>query len=286
MTTPPSLSSSPNAAQVEQWNGPGGAAWTALQARMDAQFEHITPALLAAAALRSGERVLDVGCGTGETSLLAADAVGPTGTVLGVDISAPMLGLATQRAASRPNVTFRLEDASIARFEAPFDVVLSRFGVMFFADPVAAFASLTRALAPNGRVVFVCWQELAKNDFMTVPMRAAAPFLPPPVPGDPLAPGPGAFAAKDRVEAILGAAGLVDVSVEPHELPMPIGTSVEDAMVTVDRIGPLSRALAQADASTREGALGAVRDALRLRFPSGPVVLSGHVWIVRARRPA
>ena len=280
------LSSSPNAAQIEQWNGPGGAAWTALQARMDAQFEHITPALMAAAALRPGERVLDVGCGTGETSLLAADAVGPSGSVVGVDISAPMLGLARERAGARPNVSFRLEDASSARFEAPFDVVLSRFGVMFFADPVAAFASLARALAPGGRIVFVCWQDLAKNDFMTVPMRAAAPFLPPPAPVDPLAPGPGAFAAKDRVEAILGAAGLVDVALEPRDLPMPLGTGVEDAMVTVERIGPLARALAQAETGTREGALGAVRDALRQRFPTGPIVLSGHVWIVRARRPA
>src|SRR5262245_32041492 len=146
--------------QREYWNGPAAERWICAREQMDRQVQGITAAALAFAEPRAGERVLDVGCGCGTTSILLHQRVAPGGSVHGVDISAPMLAVAAARA---PQIQFTVADAAIARFSTPFDLAFSRFGVMFFSDPPAAFGNLRAALAPVGRLVFACWRDPAEN---------------------------------------------------------------------------------------------------------------------------
>lgn len=285
-TAPPPLpAEGPNAAQIDYWNGRAGSAWTDLQDSMDEKLRPVTDALLEAAAFQEGERVLDIGCGCGDTSLRAAERVGASGSVTGLDISTPMLARATARGAGRANVSWRLDDAARARFEAPFDVAISRFGVMFFTDPTAAFHNVAASLRPGGRLVFACWQDLKRSDWMTLPSRAAAPFLPPPEPTDPHAPGPGAFADRDRVFGILSTAGFVDIDIAPRESRILVGGDIDEAVAHVRRIGPLARSLAEVSPDVAALALAAVREAFERVAATGTFALGAHYWVVHARRP-
>src|ERR1700722_16858165 len=189
----------PNAAQIAYWNETAGPSWVAMQDDLDRELRELGLAAMAALAPRAEERLIDIGCGCGATTLELARRVGPGGGVLGVDISAPMLGVARERAAA--------EGLAQAGF-LPVDGAFSRFGVMFFEDPVAAFANIRAAVSPRGRLAFVCWRALAENPWMTVPMAAILPLLPAPPPAQtPGAPGPFAFADRDRLFAILRDAG-------------------------------------------------------------------------------
>ena len=180
----------PNAEQATFWNEQGGPRWVQMERDLDAQLETLGRALVNHLALRAGERVLDVGCGGGATSLMIAEKVSP-GQVVGVDISAPLVARARERAAQVPNVRYELGDAQTFAFdEASFDVVSSRFGVMFFADPVAAFANLRRALRRGGRIGFVCWRPVRDNPAFSLPMDAALPLLPDPPKPSPAHRGP------------------------------------------------------------------------------------------------
>ncbi len=275
--------SSANAEQIAYWNGRAGASWTDLHDRTDEMFTPITAALMTAVALGPGEHVLDVGCGCGETTLCASDAVGPAGSVVGLDVSEPMLGRAKMRSAGRTNVEWRLEDAARAAFTRPFDAIVSRFGVMFFTDPVAAFGNLRAALAPGGRIVFVCWQDVTANDWAVVPSRAARPFLGDPAPSIPGAPGPFAFADRDRLTGILQDAGFVDVAIAPRTTPLPMGRDPDDALAQLARIGPLARAVAELDPDVARRALEAARDEVVARAAGGPLELGGAYWLVSAR---
>jgi SAM-dependent methyltransferase len=276
-------SSGPNAAQIEFWNGDAARAWTDNQARMDALLSPLSARALAVLAVRSGERVLDVGCGCGGTTLeLAASGARATG----IDISEAMLALARKRAAgaAKPQPDFVLADASTHRFEPVFDAFFSRFGVMFFADAVAAFANLRTALKPGGRLSFVCWQAPRDNPWIAVPVGAARAHLPEPPPADPRAPGPFAFADRAYLNEVLTKAGFDSVALEPFEATLALGASVDEAIEFTARVGPLSRALADAPADARERALIAVRDALRpVADASGAVRLGARVWIATAR---
>lgn len=277
-----------NAEQIEYWNERGGPQWVAFQERLDAQISPLGQVALERAAPQPGESVLDVGCGCGHTSLELAERVGPTGTVVGIDVSRPMLGRARERQAQRglSHLTFVAADAQTHTF-APrgVDLIFSRFGVMFFADPGRGFANLHGALRPGGRLCFVCWQELPKNDWARVPLGAAFQHVPRPEPPSPGAPGPFAFADRARVRGILEVAGFRDVDFDPHVEAMRIGgaNGLEGAVEFLLTIGPLASLLRDAppEACTRVG--HSLRETLTPYVDGDTVRLGGATWIVHAR---
>jgi SAM-dependent methyltransferase len=278
---------SDNASQVADWNGAVGERWAAEQERTDQLIRAFGDAALKAADARPGEAVLDVGCGCGDTSLSLADAVGAPGRVLGVDVSAPMLAVARQRAAGRGNLSFVEADASSARLPGPFNLLFSRFGVMFFDDPAAAFTQMRSALKPGGRVAFVCWAMPKDNPWASLPAQAARKAsginLPPP---DPTAPGPFAFGDADRVHGILSAAGFTAISFQGFEAPMYLGSSPRSAADGAVRIGPASRVAREAGPAREPEIVDAIEAALApYAAPDGAVSLPGRTWIVTADSP-
>ncbi|MGD9886251.1 MAG: class I SAM-dependent methyltransferase [Geminicoccaceae bacterium] len=269
------------AEQTAFWNGPGGQGWLAAYARIERSIAPFSEAVLAAAAAQPGERAIDVGCGTGATTAALARAVGPAGHVLGVDISQPLLEAA--RAQLLANATFALGDAAVQPFDAlSVDLLFSRFGVMFFADPVTAFRNLRSALKPTGRLVFLCWRTPQENPWGLVPFRAAQPFLPPiPRPG-PEDPGQYSFGDRSRVERILGEAGFGTPSFEAVDRPIFMGASVAEVVEGSGRFGPLARAFAEATPAAREQAQAAIARALEPHAGADGVRLPGACWLVRA----
>jgi SAM-dependent methyltransferase len=281
----------PNAEQVQYWNEVAGPRWVVFQERLDAELGGLSQRALERAGPAAGEAVLDVGCGCGGTSLELARRVGPRGRVLGVDVARPMLARARERAAAAGALQLRFveADAQTAALEpAAFDLVFSRFGVMFFADPAAAFANLRRALRPGGRVAFVCWQKLQDNPWVLVPLGAIAKHVPLPPPPAPGAPGPFAFADAERVRGFLEAAGFRDVAFDDLREPLRLGGgSIEGAVEFLLEVGPAATALREADAGpelrARVGA--AVREALEPFVRPSGLELGSAAWIVRARNP-
>ncbi|MGH7022831.1 MAG: class I SAM-dependent methyltransferase [Caulobacteraceae bacterium] len=273
-----------NAAMAEYWNQSAGPVWVAMQAQLDRQTEPLGRAAMRALDPNPGERVLDIGCGCGQTAWELAAAVGPSGQVAAVDISAPMLEFARTRgdpsASARPS--FRLADAQTADLgAAEFDAAFSRFGVMFFADPAAAFGNIAKALKLGGRLAFVCWRPYAENPLMRAPAEAAAAFLPPVAPPDPTAPGPFAYADPARVRAILGDAGFSDIAVEPYDTKVG-GADLEGALALALRVGPLGAAIRE-NPSLVDRVAPVVRGRLADYLTPEGVMLPAAVWIVTAR---
>ena len=277
-----------NAQMTEYWNGTAGDKWVRLETILDDQLRPFGDAVLAAARLRSGERVLDIGCGCGATTLDAARAVGAEGRATGVDLSRAMLARAALRARTEklPQARFECADAQVQPFEpGSADAIVSRFGVMFFDDPKAAFANIARAMKRGGRLAFVCWQGFQMNPWMAVPTMAAMQFVTVQPPTDPYAPGPMAFADAERVRSILAAAGWSSIDVMPLELEVAIagGAPLADAVGFMMEMGPAAVALREADDATRERARGAIADALsRYATPSG-VRMGSAAWVFTAR---
>ncbi len=271
--------------QAALWNGSSGEAWVAVQAVLDDLFRPVEGLLVDTAASLGATNVLDVGCGTGATTIALARRLGPSGTCTGVDVSAPMIDLARVRAAhEQPQPRFVCDDAQTHRFEPDaFDLVTSRFGVMFFGDPVAAFTNLRRAAAPGGALRVVVWRSPDDNPFMTAAARAASEVLPEGASQQdrpPGAPGQFAFSDPERVGATLDAAGWRDSDLEAVDLPCVMPASALPEYVT--RLGPLSQALSGLDETARAHALDAVLPAFD-RFTEGDVI---HVdiacWLVGA----
>ena len=276
-----------NAQQIDEWNGNSGARWVEHQEWLDRRLAAFGAAALAAAAPRAGECVLDIGCGAGATTLELARAVAPSGSVTGVDISEPLLGRARERAgAAGLAADFIAADASRHAFSAGrFDLLFSRFGVMFFDDPVGAFRHLHGQLASTGRLAFVAWRAVTENDWFRLPLKAAFAVLPPQPRPDPCAPGPFAFADRERVHAILVEAGFKDVGFAPFDAPMLQGSgddAVDAVMDEILRVGPIARLLADAPDTTARKAEDGIRTALAARQADGRLVLSGGAWIVTA----
>ncbi|MGB0406205.1 MAG: class I SAM-dependent methyltransferase [Pseudomonadales bacterium] len=268
------------------WNGAGGETWVRAQAQLDQMLAPLLDALLAGAALQPGRRVLDLGCGCGASSLAAAES---GAEVVGLDFSAPMISLAEARgnAASARALRFICEDATKAVFPTPFDHLISRFGGMFFADPVAAYAKLRGALVPGGRLTMLVWQAPKHNPWMSVVGQAVAPFLPPPSGGapDPRAPGPFAFADPAYVTGLLEAAGWESISLSPVERPLHLADTMEEALALQSQVGPLARVLRELEETAREAALTAAREALAPHFTPEGLVLGAACHLVEARAP-
>jgi SAM-dependent methyltransferase len=271
----------------EYWNGVAGERWSRFQAEIDRALEPFTRALLESAALRPGEHVLDVGCGCGDTTLGAASQVGPGGSATGIDLSTAMLARARERAGAVPEIRFVCGDASASAFDRRFDACLSRFGVMFFLDPVAAFRHLREALRPAGRMAFVCWRGLDENPWITIPLRAAAQAAGrAPEEPSPGAPGPFAFADRARVEAILGDAGFSAVDVRAFDAEVVVSTTgLDDAVTLAAQMGPAGRFLAEISPEARETGVRAIAGALHPHLREGAVRLGGATWVVTARAP-
>ena len=275
-----------NADQIEYWNASAGNTWATMSDRLDKMIGPVGKAAMAALAPGQGEKIIDIGCGCGQTTLELARRVGTGGQIVGVDISTPMLEVARTRAAQGglEQVQFLEADAQVFAFEAgAADAVFSRFGVMFFADPVAAFTNIRAALAPHGRLAFCCWRAMSDNPIMTLPMAAALPLLPEaPPPPDPLAPGPFAFADRDRLAGILSAAGFHDIRITPYDQGLTSG-DLEETIDTSMRIGPLGRLLNERP-DLRESVVDAVRKALVPYQTDTGVYLDSATWIVTARK--
>jgi SAM-dependent methyltransferase len=274
-----------NTDQIAYWNGPNGQRWTDRQAEQDVLLAPVSKALIDRAAAKPGDRVLDVGCGCGSTSIALARQVAPTGFVLGVDISGPMLARARELAPKGAPVDFVLADATVFPFDPQsFDLLVSRFGVMFFAEPAVSFANLRRALRSSGRVAFACWREPRENPWMMAPLQAIyqhVPKLPPQGPEDP---GPFAFASEERVNRILGEAGYKRIEMEPVALSFDIavGRGLDAAVEAAMQIGPGSRALDGHPPETRAAAAKSVREMLTPYLRGQSVALPGSIWIVTA----
>lgn len=276
-----------NQGQIEEWNGGSGERWLRYQERLDDALAPFGAAALDAASPGAGERVLDVGCGCGATTLELARRVGADGYVLGADISAPMVERARVRAREQtPSPEFQLADASRLVFEGErFDLLFSRFGIMFFDQPVPAFAHLRSLLRPGGRLTFACWRPLVENEWVTLPLEAARPWLPDMPPADPHAPGPFALSDPDRTRGILTEAGFGHVLVRPFDGGMRIGTGVtalQDAAEYLFQIGPIARQLREQAGPARAEIRRAILRELASRHRPEGVVLNAAVWIVTA----
>jgi SAM-dependent methyltransferase len=273
-----------NADQVRTWDGDTGAFWVAEAQHFDEGLTRCYPPFLAAAGIGEHDRMLDVGCGNGESTRDAARAA-TYGSVLGVDLSSQMLSLARRTAAAEgvTNVEFQQVDAQIHPFEAgAFDVVISRMGSMFFGDPIAAFTNLCRALRPGGRLALLTWQSVAENEWMTAFRAALAVGRNLPTP-PPEAPSPFAFADPDRVRAILAAAGFVDVTFEGLREPMGFGSDPDDAFAFVSNLtGWMLNGL---DDAGRDAALAALRATIAEHCGDEGVTYECATWVVSARTP-
>jgi SAM-dependent methyltransferase len=276
---------SANREQIAHWNADEARRWVEQQWRYDGMLEPYARRLLGAAEIAPDERVLDVGCGTGTTTLAAAARARET---LGVDISEPMIARAREQAREQglPNVRFEVADAQTAPFEsASHDVVISRFGVMFFDDPIAAFANVRTAMRRGARIVFVCWQNLADNEWVLVPVTAAAAHVPLPDGGEPGAPGAFAFGDAERVQALLTRAGFGDVGIQPlaDSILLGGGGTADDAVEFFRHTGTGRALFADTAPVDVARAIDAVRDALApYQTPEG-VRLGAAAWLVHAR---
>lgn len=274
-----------NQDQIEAWNGETGEKWAEHADRLDQLLAPFLPVILDGANLQQGEYVLDIGCGAGALSLESAQTIGADPGVCGVDISSQLLQVARERARQQSlDIDFVEDDASHFRAAKPVDAVLSRFGVMFFEKPVDAFAAIKTNLRPEGRIVFSCWQSLRENEWASAPGQVAKEFVTEPLPApDPLAPGPFAFADKDRIVSILTDAGWRGVEVHDWSGAINVpGETLDDSTEFVLNLGPIARLLKEQDVPL-ERVGEALKQLLAKKLnDQGVPALNGKAWIVSA----
>jgi SAM-dependent methyltransferase len=271
---------------AEYWRTRGGEQWVAQQDRFDRMLEPCGRRLVEAVSPMPGEHILDVGCGNGATTLEVARRIGPSGNAVGIDLSRAMLATARQRAAeSGISATFVEGDAQVEHLGGPFDAALSRFGVMFFDDPAAAFANLAGALRPGGRIGFVCWKEMFTNEWITVPAIAIVTHVGMPELPEPGAPGPFALADAGRIREILDGAGFTNITIDEASDQIVLGDDVDDvvAFLVTDEMG--RRALEGKDPDRVEAAIAAAVEALTPFASSEGVAMGSAYWVVTARLP-
>ena len=276
-------------APTHDWNGDSGERWAANLTRLDLMLEDFGSAAIAAAKAQPGEQVIDIGCGSGTTSFTLAQQVGPSGHVLGVDISEQLVEIARAAIPDGAPIEFRCADAATAALpHGQFDLLFSRFGVTFFDDPVAAFAHMRSALKPGGRAAFICWRGAQENDWFRLPMAAIRDIVQP-APADPNAPGPFAFGDRQRLADILAAAGFTAIDIAPFDTALSYGrgasreAAVDDALDMAFQVGPLSRALVDQSDDIRTRAADAVRAAFARRPGKTSVLIDGAAWVVTAQ---
>lgn len=269
----------------DYWKTAGGQAWVEHEALMDRLNRPVGDRVADRAAARPGARVLDIGCGAGATTLDMARRLGPTGTCVGVDVSDALLELGRQRAreAGVANAEFLTADAQTHDFgDGTFDAAISRYGVMFFADPDAAFENLRRALRPESVLAFACWRAPADNPLTQVPLEAAAPFLAEPLRAPTEGPGRFAFADPERVRGILQRSGWREIDIAPLDVPTPLSL---DEMLTLSlKLGLLGALLPTLDEVTRGRIEHAVAERFAQHAVDGRIALSAACWLVTARR--
>lgn len=289
MTVPtppqPPLVDARNAEMAGAWNGEEGEDWAARADRYDAASAAFDAGLLEAAGIGAADRVLDVGCGAGVSTRAAARAA-PDGHATGIDLSGPLLAEARRRSAAAGliNTTFLQGDAQVHPFgSASFDVALSRFGAMFFGDPVAAFTNLARALRPGGRLAVLSWQPLARNEWLLVLRRTLAAGRPlPEPPGD--APGPFGLSDPDHVRRVLAAAGFGSVHLADVPGRVRLGADAEDAFDFVSGLGLTRGLLGGLDDGARRAALDELGAALAGHATPDGVLFGAAAWLTTAHR--
>lgn len=277
-------------AQAAYWAGAGGESWLKGAVRTEAALAPLGDRAIAVAAARPGERIIDIGCGAGPTTLALARAVAPGGSVLGCDLSSVLTDEARRRAlaAGVSNVRFSAGDASTHAFEpAAADLLFSRFGVMFFGDPAAAFRHLRTALKPRGRLVFLVWRPFKENGWAFVPFAAAGPLLPQMPRPAPDEPGPFSFGDPARPRALLAQAGFAEIDIAPLDATIALSRGgLDEAVESAVELGPLRRLLADVAEDVRGRAVEAVRAALAKHLTPQGISLPAACWLITARNPA
>jgi ubiquinone/menaquinone biosynthesis C-methylase UbiE len=269
--------------QAQLWNGVAGRAWIDAQESLDRLFTPFEELLCREVATRVGADVLDVGCGTGATTIAAARVLGSSGRCVGVDLSAPMIEVAKQRAQQeRTPPTFICADAQVYPFTpGSCDLIVSRFGVMFFDDPIAAFANLRRAATDGGELRVIAWRSPGENAFMTTAERAAAPVLPDLPQRQPGAAGQFAFADAGRVRNILEESGWKAIEIAPIDVPCTLPEN--ELLQYVTRLGPVGMFLRESDDQTRTRVAEAVRPAFDAFVHGNDVRFTAACWMIGAR---
>ncbi len=272
------LSTEDNAEQRAFWNGAMAEGWVAVEAYIDRIMLPMTEVALARLAPKAGERIMDVGCGCGGTSrAIAASGA----TVWGVDISDKMIKQARANAGAIDNLSFSVVDAAHAEYASDHEAIFSRYGVMFFADPVAAFRNLRSALVSGGRLVYLCWQSPSLNPWIATGIEALTPYMDGPPP-DPNAPGGFSMADPERTAGILRDAGFSSVAVEPLVVPLALGDGVDEILLFHETVGPLSTVVPQLDQAQATAARMAVRSAYEAQLGDEGLKLDAATWLVTA----
>lgn len=274
----------------EYWNGDRGHQWVHFQKQIEASLKHFGHQAMEKATISMGENVIDIGCGCGDTTFDLAHRTGPIGYVQGVDISEPLLARARARAVSsvQNNITFKCCDAQIHRFKpSTADVAFSRFGVMFFEEPITAFSNIRRALKPDGRLAFICWQQAEKNEWINLPLDIVKKHIYIPTPPEPGQPGPFAFGDSDRIREILSEASFQAVSIENYRSPICVGANLDEAVEFLTNMGPAGGAMSQpeVDDADKSQISAELRDELTAYRSDEAINLGAAAWIVTARNP-